>query len=163
MKTITWATLAALMPTHPNLAAFDLDLTDVPQHLRQDALVQELFDLRQPHDGAQIFARMLGFRVDADGLTLSDDDAASRAYALAVVIEDETCEARSRDAGPLAAALGYDRLKDAAKNAPMLAELAELAAAALGLIRPGDDMPHPEEGAMQAMRTRIARPVLAAA
>lgn len=163
MKTITWAMLAALMPMYPNLAAFDLDLSNVPEPLRHDALVQELFELRQPQDASQIFARMLGFSVNADGLTLSDDDAAARAYALAVVIEDETYEARSHDAGPLAAAIGYERMKDAEKNAPMLAELATLASAALGLLQPGDEMPRPGEAAIQAVRTRILRPVLAAA
>lgn len=158
MTRYAWATLAALKSTHDHLAAFDLDLSGVPESSRQAVLIRELGELHQANSPCQSFAGTLGFSVDAEGLTVSDIGAAERADALCILLEGEAREPRD-GAGPVTKAVGYGRTKQAEKDASVLGQVVDLVLAQQGVL---DARPSP--AALDAIRVRALsfRPSLAA-
>ena len=161
MTFVTWTMMAMLQPTHGHLECFDMDLSDVPESSRQAVLIRDMREYHQPEDAVQAFAATMGLAISDDGVRVSDEDAPGRAYAFALLLEDETYGNRV-GIGPLARAIGSFRTKQVQKDSSILAQVAELVAIALDpRLR---KMPKPDASAMAAMRVRVLghRPAIAA-
>jgi len=152
----TWNDLAALQATHGALAAFDHDMSDIPEQSRMTFLAGQLELIDSPFSRAQMACARLGLVISEDGISVEGPEALTLANVFDHALGADAFDGESGQGSPksVATALGFIDAKDVDDHAWQIREAIDLAAAAMGLPY-GDAMPVPSRDEIAAMYLRV--------